>query len=93
MQLFNIPHFKIFVAKKLVASAKDAALADGFIVIELGEKALTNNAQEIYNIIYSHPKELFIGIAPPELQRFAQLAREFSDKLRALADQIEKISG
>jgi hypothetical protein len=93
MQLFNIPHLKIFVAKKLTAPAKDATLADGFIVIELGEKALTNNAQEIYNIIYSHLKELFIGIAPPELQRFAQLAREFSDKLRALADQIEKISG
>jgi hypothetical protein len=93
MQLFNIPHLKIFVAKKLTAPAKDAALADGFIVIELGEKVLTNNAQEIYNIIYSHLKELFIGIAPPELQRFAQLAREFSDKLRALADQIEKISG
>jgi hypothetical protein len=93
MQLFNIPHLKIFVAKKLTAPAKDAALADGFIVIELGEKALTNNAQEIYNIIYSHLKELFIGIAPPELQRFAQLAREFSDKLRALADQIEKITG
>jgi hypothetical protein len=93
MQLFNIPHLKIFVAKKLTTPAKDAALADGFIVIELGEKALTNNAQEIYNIIYSHLKELFIGIAPPELQRFAQLAREFSDKLRALADQIEKISG
>jgi len=92
MQLFNIPHLKIFVAKKLTAPAKDAALADGFIVIELGEKALTNNAQEIYNIIYSHLKELFIGIAPPELQRFAYLAREFSDKLRALADQIEKIS-
>jgi len=54
---------------------------------------LSNNAQEIYSIIYSHLKELFIGIAPPELQKFAQLAREFSDKLRALADQIEKISG
>jgi hypothetical protein len=68
-------------------------LADVSIVIELGEKTLSNNAQEIYSIIYSHLKELFIGIAPPELQKFAQLAREFSDKLRALADQIEKISG
>jgi hypothetical protein len=38
-------------------------------------------------------KELFIGIAPPELQRFAQLAREYSEKLRLLADEIEKISG
>ena len=27
-------------------------------------------------------KELFIGIAPPELQRYAQLAREYSEKLR-----------
>jgi len=93
MQLIHIPHLKIFVAKKLTAPAKDAALADGFIVIELGEKVLTNNAQDIYNIIYNHLKELFIGIAPPELQRFAQLAREYSEKLRLLADEIEKISG
>jgi hypothetical protein len=63
MQLTQIPHLKIFVARKLTAPAKDAALADGFIVIELGEKVLTNNAQEIYNIIYSHLKELFIGLA------------------------------
>jgi hypothetical protein len=40
MQLIHIPHLKIFVAKKLTAPAKDAALADGFIVIELGEKVL-----------------------------------------------------
>jgi len=93
MQLIHIPHLKIFVAKKLTSPAKDAALADGFIVIEIGEKVLTYNAQEIYKIVYNHLKELFIGIAPPELQRFAKLAREYSEKLRSLADEIEKISG
>jgi len=93
MQLIHIPHLKIFVAKKLTGPAKDAALADGFIVIEIGEKVLTYNAQEIYKIVYNHLKELFIGIAPPELQRFAKLAREYSEKLRSLADEIEKISG
>ena len=41
MQLIHIPHLKIFVAKKLTGPAKDAALADGFIVIEIGEKVLT----------------------------------------------------
>ncbi|ADB57523.1 hypothetical protein [Archaeoglobus profundus] len=90
--LIQIPHLKIFVAKRLTDPARQTALADGFIVIELGEKASTNNAREIYEIIYKHLRELFIGIAPPELQKFAKETREISERLKTLAEEIERIS-
>jgi len=90
--LIQIPHLKIFVAKKLTDPARQTGLADGFIVIELGEKVTTNNAKEIYEIIYKHLKELFVGIAPPELQRFAKEAKEISERLKNLAEEIERIS-
>ncbi len=92
LQLIQSPHLKIFIAKKLTEPARETALADGFIVIELGEKASSKNAEEIYNLIYSHLKELFIGIAPPELQRFAKEAKEISERLKNLAEEIERIS-
>ncbi|MHA1593530.1 MAG: restriction endonuclease [Candidatus Baldrarchaeia archaeon] len=92
LQLINIPHLKIFIAKRLTEPAKSTALADGFIVIELGEKASMENPEEIYNIIYSHLRELFVGIAPPELQRIAREAKEISERLKSLAEEIEKIS-
>jgi len=38
-------------------------------------------------------RELFIGIAPPELQKFAKEAREISERLKSLAEEIERISG
>jgi len=93
LQLIQSPHLKIFIAKKLTEPARETALADGFIVIELGEKASSENAGEIYNLIYSHLKELFIGIAPPELQRFAKEAKEISERLKNLAEEIERLSG
>jgi len=36
-------------------------------------------------------REFFIGIAPPELQRFAREAREISERLRSLAEEIERV--
>ncbi len=56
LQLIDILHLKIFIAKRLTEPAKSTALADGFIVIELGEKASMENPEEIYNIVYSHLK-------------------------------------
>ena len=92
LQLIQIPHLKIFVARKLTEPARNIALSDGFIIIELGEKASTNNAEEIYHIIYKHLREVFTGIAPPELQRIAMEAKEISERLRLLAEEIERIS-
>ncbi len=90
-QLDQIPHLKIFVAKRLTGPALKTALADGFIVIELKEKATTKNAAEIYDIIYRYLKEIFIGIAPPELQRFAKEAEEISERLKQLAEEIRRV--
>jgi hypothetical protein len=47
--------------KNLTEPARKAAFDDGFFVIELGEKAATENVQEIYSIVYSKLKEIFIG--------------------------------
>ncbi|XRO75249.1 restriction endonuclease [Methanocaldococcus sp. 28A] len=92
-QLNLIPHIKIFIAKRLTDPARQTALADGFITIELEEKATSNNAREIYEIIAKHLKDLFIGIAPPELQKFAKEAKEISERMKSLAEEIERLSG
>jgi hypothetical protein len=58
----------MLVVKSLSEPAKKAALDDGFFIIELGEKASVENAQEIYNIIYNKLKDLFISIAPDKIR-------------------------
>jgi len=40
LQLIQIPQLKIFIAKKLTEPARETALADGFLVIELVRKLL-----------------------------------------------------
>ncbi|HIP66887.1 MAG TPA: hypothetical protein EYH09_02070 [Candidatus Nanopusillus sp.] len=83
---------KIFVCKELTDPARETALADGFTVIELKEKANSENADEIAEIIYNHLNELFTGIAPPELQRIAKEAKAISEKLKSLVDELDKLT-
>lgn len=80
LQLNQIPHVKIFVAKELTDPARKAALADGFIVVELREEALEGSAERIYDIVYNHLRELFTGIAPPELQVIAAETKEIAER-------------
>ena len=68
LQLNQLPHLRMLVVKSLSEPAKKAALDDGFFIIELGEKASVENAQEIYNIIYNKLKDLFISIAPDKIR-------------------------
>jgi len=68
LQLYQLPHLRILVVRSLTEPARKAAFDDGFFVIELGEKASTGNAQEIYGIIYSKLREIFIGIAPDRMK-------------------------
>jgi len=42
------------VARELTELARKVAQADGFMIIELGEKADTQNAAEIYQVIHKH---------------------------------------
>jgi hypothetical protein len=69
-------YLRILVAKSLTEPARKAAFDDGFFVIELEEKATTENAQEIYSIVYSKLKEIFIGIAPEKIMKAVERLRE-----------------
>jgi hypothetical protein len=62
--------------KSLTEPARKAAFDDGFFVIELSEKVTSENAQEIYDIIYSKLKEIFIGIAPEKIMKAIERLRE-----------------
>ncbi|MCC6016714.1 MAG: restriction endonuclease [Desulfurococcaceae archaeon] len=84
LQLYQLPHLRILVVKSLSDPARKLALDNGFIVIELGEKATSQNAQEVYNIVYNKLKETFLGLALPILQ-------SLSTKIVSLADEIKKI--
>jgi hypothetical protein len=76
LQLNQLPHLRILVVKSLTEPARKAAFDDGFFVIELGEKATTENAQEIYDIVYNKLKEIFIGIAPEKIMKAIERLKE-----------------
>jgi len=85
LQLDNMPHLRVLVVKSLTDPARKAALDDGFFVIELGEKASTENAEEIYNIVYKRFRELFLGIAPDKV-------RDIIDRLGAIMKDLEELT-
>jgi hypothetical protein len=58
MNLRDIPQLKVLIAKELTEPAREAAEADGFMVIELGRKADAENSREIYEIVYKAFNEL-----------------------------------
>jgi len=84
LQLDNMPHLRVLVVKSLTDPARKAALDDGFFVIELGEKASTENAEEIYNIVYKRFRELFLGIAPDKV-------RDIINRLEAVMKDLEEL--
>jgi len=100
--LIQQPHLKIFVCKELTDPARETALTDGFIVIELREKANSENTDEIAEIIYNHLNFIFTGgtVTPalplfetaPKLLRIAKgIAEEAeADKTEIKAHEINK---
>jgi len=104
--LNQCPHLKILVCKELTGNAREIALREGFIVIELKEKVNSENAEEIAENIYNHLNELFTGLTPPELQRIVSEAKRIinelvegskmlkssSEKLENLAKKIDSIN-
>jgi hypothetical protein len=76
LQLYQLPHLRILVVKSLTEPARKAAFDNGFFVIELGEKATAENAQEIYSIVYNKLKEIFIGIAPEKIMKAVEKLKE-----------------
>jgi hypothetical protein len=85
LQLNQLPHLRILIVKSLTEPARKAAFDDGFFVIELGEKATTENAQEIYSIVYNKLKEIFIGIAPEKIMKAVEKLKEAMKLLEEVA--------
>jgi len=85
LQLDNMPHLRVLVVKSLTDPARKAALDDGFFVIELGEKASTENTEEICNIVYKRFRELFLGIAPDKV-------RDIINRLEAVMKDLEELT-
>jgi len=84
LQFYQLPHLRILVVKSLTEPAKKAAFDDGFFTIELGEKASTENTQEIYNIIYNKLKEIFISITPDKIMKVVSRLKEALRELEEL---------
>jgi len=65
LQLYRLPHLRILVVKSLSNFTRKLALDNGFVVIELGEKATSQSAQEVYSMIYNKLEEVFLGLTLP----------------------------
>lgn len=83
MQLTPIPHVKVLVASYLTKSAKDEALANGFIVVETGGKATEENAFQIYKDVYRYLSSVF-GVVPTRIQIIAEQLKKLSEELTTM---------
>ena len=90
--LKEIPQMKIIIAKSLTSPAKEAAEADGFLVIETKEKANKNNSEDIYDLIYSQLSAVFTAIAPPKLLKMAEKVKDLAEELKKISDEMFEIA-
>ena len=81
----NIPHVRILVVSEIKDTAKKEALANGFVVVEVGRKVDESNAEDACRLIYNRLNAVFVGMAPAWLQELANLADELRDSLQELA--------
>jgi len=93
LQLPYIPHVRIIVAPTFTESAKKEALADGFVVVETGEKATEENLEKIYQKVYEKLNKLFMGVAPKWMQELAEKAKSIAEEIRKLGEELEKAAG
>jgi hypothetical protein len=88
MNLRDVPQLKVLIAKELIEPAREAAEADGFMVIELGRRAEAENSREVYEIVYRAFDELFTAIAPPRLREIAEKLAEIRENLMRVKEEI-----
>jgi hypothetical protein len=91
INLRDIPQLKVLIARELTEPAREAAEADGFMVIELGKKADAENSREIYEIVYRAFNELFTAIAPPRLREITEKLAEIRENLRKVEEEITRL--
>lgn len=86
-----MPHLRILVVKGMSEEARKAALDDGFFVIELGEKAMTENAQEIYSIVHESLKKLFTGIVPDKVMKTIKKLEKATEDLKSAMEDLREL--
>jgi hypothetical protein len=91
LNLRELPQLKVMIAKEVTAPAKEAAEADGFVVIELGKRAEAEKAREIYELVYSILNELFTSIAPPRLREIALRIAEVRETLKRVEEELTSL--
>lgn len=92
LNLLEVPHLRILIVRSISEPAKKVAEADGFFVIELGEKASETNVQRIYEYVYQRLSEIFTSIAPPQLLEIARKVSKTAEELSRIAQELEKLS-
>lgn len=90
LQMTVIPHVRILVAPSFTDSARREAVADGFMVVEVGEKAHDGNVDKIYSRVYYKLDKLFTGVAPRRLQELAEKVRELAERARRIAEEARR---
>ena len=90
LQMTVIPHVRILVAPSFTDSARREAVADGFMVVEVGEKAHDGNIDKIYSRVYYKLDKLFTGVAPRRLQELAEKVRELAERARRIAEEARR---
>jgi len=93
LQLPYIPHVRVIVASAFTESARREALADGFVVIETGEKVSEGNLERVYQRVYERLNRLLIGVAPRWMQELAEKARSIAEEIKKLSEELEKAAG
>jgi len=91
-QLQKAPNMKFIVASKFIDQAKRAAIADGFIPIEIGFKVDESNAIEAYKRVYEVMNGVFTAIAPKRLQQLAESISKVSEELRKVSDELSRLA-
>jgi glutamyl-tRNA reductase len=86
-----VPHLRILVVKGMSEEARKAALDDGFFVIELGKKAMTENAQEIYSIVHESLKKLFTGIVPDKVMKTIKKLEKATEDLKSAMEDLREL--
>jgi len=92
LQMTVIPHARILVAPSFTEPARREALADGFIVVEVGEKAREDNIDKIHSRVYYRLDRIFTGVAPRRLQELAEKVRELAERARRIAEEARRSS-
>jgi len=91
-QLQDAPHMKFVVASSFNDQAKKAAIADGFIPIEIGFKVNESNAAEAYRTVYKIMNEVFTAIAPRRLQQLAEAISKVSGDLMRVSEELGRLA-